>query len=220
MKTTTKLRKATQKRVKLIRGKIRLVLNLRKNVDAHTKIKANLFHLHCRFSEVYAEITSMNNAEPCTSLTNPGKAPQKKRTNSTNHTFLSKRAVWFPQTRKCRIIVSYVLWRNTYGTNGIWRGIIMPFTYPNSFVLTIRSHSSASVATLDLVAGKKTEVPETATTTARSVTGRGTVSLNWSTTWLVVIRHLPQAFVIWTRKSNWFSGYMPHFYILSTTDYL
>ena len=28
-----------------------------------------------------------------------------------------------------------------------------------------------SVATLDLVAGKKTEVPETATTTARSVTG-------------------------------------------------
>ena len=58
----------------------------------------------------------------------------------------------------------------------------MPFTYPISFVLTMRSHSSASVAMLDLVAGKKTEVPETATTTAQSVTGRGTVSLNWSTT--------------------------------------
>ena len=93
MKTTTKLRKATQKRVTVIRGKIRLVLNLRKNVDAHAKLKANLFHLHCRFSEVYAEITSMNNAEHCTSLTNAGKAPQKQRTNSTNHTFLSKAAV-------------------------------------------------------------------------------------------------------------------------------
>ena len=57
------------------------------------KNKANLFYLHCRFSEVYAEIMSMNNAEPCTSLTNAGKAPQKERTNSTNHTFLSKRAV-------------------------------------------------------------------------------------------------------------------------------
>ena len=93
MKTTRKVRKATQKRVHIIRGKIRLVLNLRKNVDAHAKIKANLFHLHCRVSEVYAEITSMNNAEPCTSLTNAGKAPQKQRTNSTNHTFLSKKAV-------------------------------------------------------------------------------------------------------------------------------
>ena len=75
IKTTTKVRKATQKRVEVIRGKIRLVLNLRKNVDAHAKLKANLFHLHCRFSEVYAEITSMNNAEHCTSLTNGGKAP-------------------------------------------------------------------------------------------------------------------------------------------------
>ena len=162
----------------------------------------------------------MNNAEHCTSLTNAGKAPQKQRTNSTNHTFLSKAAVWFPQTRKSRIIVFYVLWRNTYGTIGIWIGIIMLFTYPISFVLTIQSHSSASVVTLDLVAGKKTEVPETATTTARSVTGQGTVSLNWSTTWLVVIRCLPQAFFIWTRKSNWFSTYVPHFYLLSTTDYL
>ena len=40
----------------------------------------------------------------------------------------------------------------------------MPFTYPISFVLTIQSHSSASVAMLDLIAGEKTEVPETATT--------------------------------------------------------
>ena len=45
------------KRVDVIRGKIRLVLNLRKNVDTHAKLKANLFHLHCRLSEVYAEIT-------------------------------------------------------------------------------------------------------------------------------------------------------------------
>ena len=124
----------------------------------------------------------MNNAEPCTSLTNAGKAPQKKRTNFHKSHIPFKKSSMIPTNQEvpdnCILCPLKKYIRDNWDMNRHYNAVHIPnlICIDNTVALQckcsdVRSHG-----------WEKTEVPETATTTARSDTGRGTISLNWSTT--------------------------------------